>query len=408
MKCEIVRDLIPLYDEKLCSDESAALVEEHLKTCDACKALLEKLPKTEPPKADENAIKPFVKVNRRLRKRVIALIALGAALLAILIPVGYLTVNQIFHINGGTDFEDLIYKHEMRQFAEMIVDGRIEEYTQHYSNLYLGDAPDGTSVTYRSFYLEKLKAAYEKVKKYNPRVGAIHSSYSNHHGDFVRFLYIYLDFTLSDGRIHQINVFPQNYDGSGYGMPEWNDPRFMILLPELNSKKSYHEVYSAFSSDDIPTDIREIYAYLNLLYLGDGGDNEIEFICGLTQKTTTDPLPRTDAEDAEEAKRFFEDMRHMAAVRFAPSDYNKVFDGFTDFMGSNYTLETAVGRRGFDVERQMFYYPVVLIGSDGERSAGISIKLYYDEYGFHSPRAEDISGVTSGSDLEKKMAGIFG
>lgn len=408
MKCEIVKDLLPLYDEKLCSAESAALVEEHLKDCAACRSLLEMFPKTEFPMVNTDDLKPFVKVKRKLRARIIAMIALGVTLLAILIPVGYLTVNQIFHINGGTDFEDLIYKHEMRQFAEMITEGRMEEYTQRYDNLHIGDAPDGSSITYRSFYLEKLKAAYEKVKKYNPRVGEIHSSYFNHHGDFVRYLYFYLEFTLSDGSVHQITILPGNYDGSGYGVPDWNDPRFMILLPELTSEKSDHEVYSAFDADDIPTDRREICAYLNLLYLADGGDNEIEFIGGLAQKTTTDTLPRKDVEDPEEAKRFFEYMGYLVALHFAPADYNKVYDGYMDFMGSRYTLETAVGKNGFDAEREMFYYPIVMIGSDGENSAGISVKLYYDEYGFHSPRAEDIKGIANGSDLEKKLAGIFG
>lgn len=77
-------------------------------------------------------------------------------------------------------------------------------------------------------------------------------------------------------------------------------------------------------------------------------------------------------------------------------------------MRSNYTLESAHGNAEFDVERQMFYYPLVMIGSDGERSVGVSIRLYYDEYGFHSPRAEDIKGITNDSDLEKKLAGILG
>lgn len=406
MKCEVVRDLIPLYDEKLCSTESAALVEEHIKTCDTCKSLLEKLPKKELPKVDTDALKPFVKVKRKLRTRIIIMIVLGVVLLAVLIPVGYLTVNQIFHINGGTDFEDLIYKHGMRQFAEMIVEGRMEEYTQRYDNLNLCDAPDGTAVTYRSFYLEKLKAAYEKVKKYAPRVGEIHSRYHKFKdGDFIRDVYFTLEFTLSDGSAHQIMIFPGNYDKSGYGIPEWNDPRFMILLPQLTDETSYHEVYSSISEDDIPTDRREIYAYLNLLYLGDGGDDEIGVISGFLQKATADAFPRDNVEDAE---RLFEDMGYLLAVRFAPSDYNKVYNGFTDFFSTNYTLETAVGKKKFDEERKMFYYPIVMIGSDGERLAGVSVKLYYDEYGFHSPRAEDIKGITSGSDLETKLAKIFG
>lgn len=387
MKCEVVRDLIPLYDEGLCSDESAALVEEHIKTCDACKALLEKLPKTELPKADENDIKPFAKVKRKLRTRIVILIVLGVVLLAVLIPVGYLTVNQIFHINGGTDFTDLINKREMRQFAEMITEGRVKEYIYR----------DGAPNDYRDFYLEKLTAAYEKVKKYDPRVGEIHSSYFNHFGRPTRDLYLTLDFTLSDGHIHQIIILPGNYNG-GFGIADWNDPRFMILLPQLTGEKSDHEVYSAFSADDIPTDRREIYAYLNLLYLSDGGDNDIRIVEGIIGKTSADAR----SEDS------IESMGYLLAVRFAPSDYNKVYDGYADFMRSNYTLETVVGKERFDKERKMFCYPIVMIGSDGKNSAGISVKLYYDEYGFHLPRAEDISGVTGSSDLEKKLAGIFG
>lgn len=398
MKCEVVRDLLPLYDEKLCSEESAALVEEHLKTCDACRSLLEKLPKAEIVEAEASDIKPFVKVKQKLRKRIVLLIILGVVLLAVLIPVGYLTVNQIFHINGGTDFQDLIYRHEMREFAEMIVEGRMEEYTQRYANLHIGDAPDGTSITYRSFYLEKLNAAYEKVKKYDPRIGEIHCDYSNHNGKVTRWLDLTLEFTRDNGDLYQVKMLPGNYDGIGYGVPDWDDPRNFMTLPELSDGRSFYSVLSGISETDIPNDLREIHAYMNLLYLGDGGDIDLWIINGFAQKSTLEPL----------SLKYEDNMGHFMAIRFAPSDYNAVYNGYVDFMISSYTLESAVGRRGFDAERRMFYYPVVLIGSDGGNSAGVSIKLYYDEYGFHSPRPEDIKGVASGSDLEMKLAGIFG
>lgn len=397
MKCEVIRDLLPLYDEKLCSAESAVLVEEHIKTCAACKGLLEKLPATEPPKADTDALKPFIKVKRRLRARIIALITLGIVLLAVLIPVGYLTANQIFHINGGTDFEDLIYKHEARQFAEMIVEGRMEEYAQRYVNWYLCDDSDGTPITYGSFYLEKLKAAYENVKKYKPRVGEIHSQYSNH-GRLSRSQYFVLEFTRTDGSLYQIPILTQNYNGSGYGVPSRNDPRFMILLPTLDSEKSYYEQYSLISEEDIPTDMREIYAFVNTLYLADGGDMDVKMINDYLHKTTVNAWTEDDVEI----------YGHLLAVNFEVSDYNAVYDGFADFMKSNYLLDSAVGNERFDEKRNMFYYPVMLIGSDGEQQAALRIKLYYDEYGFHSPRAEDIRGITNGSDLEIKLAGIFG
>ena len=37
MKCEIIRDLIPLYLDKGCSEESRKLVEDQLSECSECR-----------------------------------------------------------------------------------------------------------------------------------------------------------------------------------------------------------------------------------------------------------------------------------------------------------------------------------------------------------------------------------
>lgn len=39
--CEIVKDLLPLYSDGVCSNESRIMVEEHLVECDSCKAELQ-------------------------------------------------------------------------------------------------------------------------------------------------------------------------------------------------------------------------------------------------------------------------------------------------------------------------------------------------------------------------------
>lgn len=41
MKCELIQDLLPLYHDECCSDESVRVVEEHLETCPACRAVLQ-------------------------------------------------------------------------------------------------------------------------------------------------------------------------------------------------------------------------------------------------------------------------------------------------------------------------------------------------------------------------------
>ncbi len=40
MDCNVVRDLIPLYIDECCSEESAIVVKEHIESCDACRKLL--------------------------------------------------------------------------------------------------------------------------------------------------------------------------------------------------------------------------------------------------------------------------------------------------------------------------------------------------------------------------------
>ena len=37
LSCEVIRDLLPLYHDDICSHESRVLIEEHLETCDACR-----------------------------------------------------------------------------------------------------------------------------------------------------------------------------------------------------------------------------------------------------------------------------------------------------------------------------------------------------------------------------------
>lgn len=41
--CEVIRDLLPLYADDVCSSASKNIIEEHLKECPECSAMLEKL-----------------------------------------------------------------------------------------------------------------------------------------------------------------------------------------------------------------------------------------------------------------------------------------------------------------------------------------------------------------------------
>ena len=86
-KCEVIRDLLPLYVDGVASEESCALIEEHLKDCADCreylKLLQEDLPDiSEAAFADEAASLKKIK-SKMLRNRIlIVLVTLAFAVIA--------------------------------------------------------------------------------------------------------------------------------------------------------------------------------------------------------------------------------------------------------------------------------------------------------------------------------------
>ena len=62
---DIVQDLLPLYHDGVCSDKSRAAVEEHLKTCEDCRAALTAMdaPLPEVEKAADDAAVAVKKIS---------------------------------------------------------------------------------------------------------------------------------------------------------------------------------------------------------------------------------------------------------------------------------------------------------------------------------------------------------
>ncbi len=63
MNCDIVKDLIPLYIDGCCSEESAREVEEHIKTCPECKALFDDMSSPPDVVSEAEPLKHFSKIN---------------------------------------------------------------------------------------------------------------------------------------------------------------------------------------------------------------------------------------------------------------------------------------------------------------------------------------------------------
>ena len=73
MKCEVVRDLLPMYIDDLCSEETCQEMKGHMEQCPECKRKLKEISipveaAIEQEEKKEVSIKPMKKVKNKLRR----------------------------------------------------------------------------------------------------------------------------------------------------------------------------------------------------------------------------------------------------------------------------------------------------------------------------------------------------
>ena len=94
LSCKVIEDMLPMYYDKVCSEESAELIEEHLKECPHCSHILSELRSdiTIPEKLVDD-IKPLRKIQKSYKKmRMRWMIAITVIL--VLIPMVFLGWNE--------------------------------------------------------------------------------------------------------------------------------------------------------------------------------------------------------------------------------------------------------------------------------------------------------------------------
>ena len=103
-ECSIVEDLLPLYQERLVSPETAAFVEEHLRRCSECREVLEGMRSADSTDGTENQVRreeaaPLRRLKRKLRHRLLWTAGITAVVLGIVLGLlYYFPVYRIFKV----------------------------------------------------------------------------------------------------------------------------------------------------------------------------------------------------------------------------------------------------------------------------------------------------------------------
>ena len=103
--CGLIRDLLPLYHDDICSPESRSAIEAHCSECADCKKILEALGTAPEPQANIQDAAPLLPIQKRWEheKKRSLWIGLGIALLLLLVIVGHAVLTEWYCIPMGKD-----------------------------------------------------------------------------------------------------------------------------------------------------------------------------------------------------------------------------------------------------------------------------------------------------------------
>ena len=109
--CEVIRDLLPLYHDDICSDSSKMLVENHLNECVECRKELDMMNiELMTPHIKPEGKKAFMAVSsawKKSKKKSFVKGALITVLICVLLVVGFVGLTQWLCIPlSAKDMED--------------------------------------------------------------------------------------------------------------------------------------------------------------------------------------------------------------------------------------------------------------------------------------------------------------
>lgn len=373
MKCEIIKDLIPLCLDELCSDESKAEIEEHIKGCDNCRLLYESAPQTKDvsEKAPDEG-KAFRKVNKKIKRSKLKIAILSLLLIAILCPLGYLTYGQIVKDYGCQSFETVIRSLEVRKIAKAIAYGDAETYvdslsTKYADSLYMSQGSSYNEL--REQNIQHINDAYERfIQGKEVESIKVRSNYAQIYFSNSTEIYTEAEIMFKNCSDVMTIDFVKDIDGGYYSFSGIN-----YAYNEGNT--DYNMYFNAI-------------AYPN--------NHEVLFPRGFFER-----LLRSDSEE-----RF-----DRLIVRFNADYREKVKSSLMDYSEKGFEITDAIlSPTKYDNEKKQCYYDITVTGADSKGTAVMTTRLYHDYLGLYPPEPDTINIYANGctEELEASLAELFG
>lgn len=313
LSCEIYEDLLLLYEDGLCSEDTKKLVEEHLAGCTRCSQYLRKMrlpdemiqeeTAQEEPEEDARAEKESIRKSFRKIRRRWAMSLLVIPLLLLLTGPGIMIANEVR--GEGICFSNLDDIWKCHRFWKLMADGKYEKAVEmlDFSNKYVnvretiaGNTHDGRIEEVRQIYIDVYgdvlnmtqdefeRQEQQKIAAYlreNQPVMLRRYSYDNsytyksgstwaigyelvegvQHPDKVGMSEVRYDISIDvteDGLIQVGASIPENYLRDEYGGYVYDEEGNLIELWNAREELVFYRVFD-ISTDEVVKKIYEWY-----------------------------------------------------------------------------------------------------------------------------------------------------
>ncbi|MGN0650743.1 MAG: zf-HC2 domain-containing protein [Oscillospiraceae bacterium] len=371
--CDMAKDLIPLYSEGLCSEESRLAVENHLSECESCRKLLEM-----PIEQDNEQHIPekdniFKKLNRKMKRSKLCIIALSVILVLIVGAVGFLAVGQLVKGEGMISFDTIAQSAEARKLVGYIAD---KDFTSYVCSIFDNNLR----------HITDNDAAYERIQAKNTKelADAYKAAFGN---TGVRSIDIHSCYTVpaEANSIVRSDCIIKYDDGS---------------MLQIGLMKNYDNRFSA-SAGLISSNKREAAnTFVNCFNLISAPANDFDFTNKYVPERLFSCSKPTDTDELQ-------NKAHMTAIRFAPEYQEEVKQAISEFFAKGYVTECTFSEDRYD-ENLNRYFDMYLTARDGQGTALLTARIYRRYDGLVKPESVTVFKDACSDELALSLERFWG
>ncbi|MDE7252408.1 MAG: zf-HC2 domain-containing protein [Acetatifactor sp.] len=261
MKCNIVKDLFPLYLDGLCSEETRKQLEEHIASCENCRQLKQSMEQESVLPGDsqdwKQSILPLKKVKKKMRRKNLIISVCVFFLLLFVGVTAVLAYGQI--TKTGISFELIYDAVRFKHIGEQFASGNIEPLYEQLSDGFI--MRDEEAAVVHMAYADKTTYDAEMKKaimnKYRQYFGGKNLTYKGIEeicysepsgmGEY-RTIYIALKFEGTDHIEYYIGLY-KSLDGKYIASDYFGNP-YLSYTSEMVKDGANSEYVESYHTDD--------------------------------------------------------------------------------------------------------------------------------------------------------------